>query len=119
MMTSSATSSLLPSVLSWHMPIVLENCPDHSPVLTADEKMLMKRYITTPIGALSRVSTSLLAQLKRFDQPFLDTVRLTSHTRQKVTPARRLLFERMMQAGVAFWAWPKEVWIEVIDIYPS
>jgi len=117
-MPSSAASSPLPSTLPWQMPIVLENYADRNPVLTVEEKELMNRYVTTPSGTLSNISTSLLAPLKRFDQPFLDTVRLTSHTRQKVTPARRLLFEHMMQTGRAFWAWPKDIWIEVIETYP-
>src|SRR5258708_29343061 len=119
MMLSSAASSPLSSVLTWHMPIVLENYPDHHPMLTAEEKKLMNRYLTTPIGTLSGISTSLLAPLKRFDQPFLDTVRLTNHTRQGITPARRLLFEHMIQTSRAFWAWPKDVWTEVIETYPS
>lgn len=119
MTTSNTASSSLPSVLAWRMPIMLANYPDRSPTLTVQEKALMDRYITTPIGALSRISTSLLAQLKRFDQPFLETVRLTNHTNQKVTPARRLLFQQMMQTGLAFWTWPKDVWIEVIETYPS
>ncbi len=119
MTTSNAASLSLPSVLAWRMPIMLENYPDRSPTLTVQETALMDRYVTTPIGALSRISTSLLAQLKRFDQPFLETVRLTNHTNQKVTPARRLLFQSMMQTGLAFWNWPKDVWIEVIETYPS
>jgi integrase len=119
MTASSAISSPLSLVPTWHMPVVLENYPDHSPMLTSEEKKLMERYILTPIGALSNVSTSLLTQLERFNQPFLDTVRLTNHTRQKVAPARRLLFEHMMQTGMAFWAWPKDIWIEVIEAYPS
>jgi hypothetical protein len=106
-------------VLPWRMPIMLENYPDRSPTLTVQEKALMDRYVTTPIGALSRISMGLLAQLKRFDRPFLETVRLTNHTNQKVTPARRLLFQRMIQTDLAFWAWPKDVWIEVIETYPS
>src|SRR5260370_40604058 len=101
------------------MLIMLENYPDRSQTLTVQETALMDRYVTTPIGALSRISTSLLAQLKRFDQPFLETVRLTNHTNQKVTPARRLLFQSMMQTGLAFWNWPKAGWIEVIEPYPS
>jgi integrase len=119
MTTSNTAASSLPAVLLWRMPIGLENYPDRSPTLTVQEKALMDRYVTTPIGALSRNSTSLLAQLQRFDRPFLETVRLTNHTNQKVTPARRLLFQHMMQTGLAFWAWPKDVWIEVIETYPS
>ena len=29
---------------TWHMPVVLENYPDRSPMLTAEEKALMKEY---------------------------------------------------------------------------
>jgi hypothetical protein len=119
MMLSSAASSPLPSILPWQMPIVLENYPDRNPALTADERQLMNTYLTTPAGTLSNISTSLLAPLQRFDQPFLDTVRLTNHTRQGISPARRLLFEHMLQVNRAFWAWPQEVWIEVVEAYPS
>src|SRR5260370_18552374 len=102
MTTSNAASLSLPSVLAWRMPIMLENYPDRSPTLTVQETALMDRYVTTPIGALSRISTSLLPQLKRFDQPFLETVRLTNHTIQKFTPHRLLLFQSMMRTGLAF-----------------
>src|SRR5260370_18033990 len=101
MTTSNAASLSLPSVLAWRMPIMLENYPDRSPTLTVQETALMDRYVTTPIGALSRISTSLLAQLKRFDQPFLETLRLTNHTNQKVTPARRLLFKSRIHTVLA------------------
>ncbi len=101
MTTSNTAASSLPAVLPWRMPIVLETYAERSPRLTAQEKALMDRYVTTPIGALSRIATNLLAQLQRFDRPFLETVRLTNHTNQKVTPARRLLFQRMMQTELA------------------
>jgi hypothetical protein len=119
MTASSAKSSPLSLAPAWQMPVVLANYRDHSSMLTAEEKELMERYIVTPTGALCNVSTSLLTQLERFNQPFLDTVRLTNQTRQKVAPARRLLFEHMMQTGMAFWAWPKDTWVEVIETYPS
>lgn len=118
-MPSSAASSPLPSTLPWQMPIALENYFDRNPVLTAEEKELMSRYLTTPSGTLSNISTSLLAPLKRFDQPFLDTVRLTNHTRTGIAPARRHLFRYMLQTSRAFWAWPQDVWIEMIEAYPS
>ena len=119
MTTARTISSPVSSAATWHMPVEPSNYPDRNPQLSAEEKALMKEYVTTPIGTLSNISKGLLTQLKRFEQPFLDTVRLTNHTRQGVAQARRLLFERMMQTDMAFWAWPKEVWIEVIETYPS
>jgi len=36
-----------------------------------------------------------------------------------VVAARRHLFTYMVQTGLAFWAWPKEIWVEVIQAGPG
>jgi hypothetical protein len=61
---------------------------------------------------------NVLHKLERFNRPFLDTVKLTPHNRQTVTAGRRHLFTHMVRTGTAFWAWSKQVWIEVIEAAP-
>jgi len=49
----------------------------------------------------------------------MDIVKLTSHMDTTVVAARRHLFTYMVQTGLAFWAWPKEIWVEVIQAGPG
>src|SRR5258708_40074184 len=56
-------------------------------------------------------------QLARFEQPYVDTVRLISNAKD-ISLGRRHLFTYMVRTGLAFWAWPKETWVEVIQTAP-
>jgi integrase len=100
---------------SWRMPIRLDHYPDRSPQLSAEEIALMQEYLTDNKRLESGKVRYLLNQLSRFEGPFLDTVRLSNQTRDKVASARRLLFQSMLHTHTAFWAWPKAIWIPLMD----
>jgi len=120
MMTTSAAAhqTVVPSRV-WQMPIEPETYPDRNPLLTDDEKALMEQYVSAPVRTLAgHRAKELLSKLKRFDARFLDVVRLTSHYKVAIANGRRHLFTHMLQTGRAFWVWPKEVWIEVIQNAP-
>jgi integrase len=102
------------------MPIIPESYPDRDPLLTEEEKALMSSYVERAgYGLPGPQIKVLLSKLSRFDQPYLDTVKLSRDTIVEVAPARRLLFRFMVQTGVAFWAWPEETWTEVIGAFSS
>src|SRR5260370_4383279 len=99
------------------MPIVPETYPGRNPRLTRKEKTLMKQYIEAA-GTLSGLHAKhFIDQLARFEQPYVDTVRLISNAKD-ISPGRRHLFTYMVRTGLAFWAWPKETWVEVIQTAP-
>ncbi len=104
----------------WQIPIHPEMYRDRHPNLTEEEKELMQQYATAPAffmtGGRAR---NVLHRLERFEAPFLDIVRLTSPMDTTVTAARRYLFTWMVQKEQAFWAWPKDVWVEVIQNAPG
>lgn len=104
------------SVAAWPMPIAAQTYPDRRPHLTSQEKELMEQYATARTGFMTGGrARNVLNQLARFDTPFLDTVRLRPHTDTAVAAGRRHLFGYMAQTGLAFWAWPKAVWVEAIE----
>ena len=80
----------------------------------------MEQYATAIAGFMTGGrARNVLNQLARFDTPFLDTVRLAPHTDTAVAAGRRYLFRYMAQTGLAFWAWPKAIWVEVIEAAPG
>lgn len=101
------------------MPIVPTTYPDREPRLRDEEKILIEQYVHAPVGSLTGLhAKSVIDQLARFNQPFIDTVRLGSNTRT-IAPGRRHLFTFMLQTELAFWAWPQETWLEVIRTAPQ
>jgi integrase len=114
------TSTARPSdllTIPWQMPIVPEAYRGRNPRLTRKEKTLIKQYLKAA-GTLSGLhAKKVLDQLARFDQPFVDTIRLVSSAKY-IAHARRHLFQYMLHTGLAFWAWPKEIWIEAIQTAP-
>jgi hypothetical protein len=116
MRNANASGLTLPSPSPWKMPIRPQTYPDRNSHLTQQEKALMEQYITVPVGPMTGGrARNILRQLVRFEAPFLDTVRLTPHIDTTLAAARRHLFTYMVQTEVAFWAWSKEIWIEVIE----
>jgi hypothetical protein len=80
----------------------------------------MEQYATAPAGFMTGGrARNVLAQLARFEAPFLDTAGLTSHRDTTLAAARRHLFTFMARTGMAFWVWPKEIWVEVIQTAPG
>src|SRR5258708_18120745 len=114
-MTNTSTarqSHLLTS--PWQMPIVPETYPGRNPRLTRKEKTLMKQYIEAA-GTLSGLHAKhFIDQLARFEQPYVDTVRLISNAKD-ISPDRRHLFTYPLRTGLAFWAWPKETRVEAVQ----
>ncbi len=114
--TSTARQSQL-LMTPWQMPIVPEAYPGRNPRLTRKEKTLMKQYLKAA-GTLSGLHAKhFIDQLARFEQPYVDTVRLISNAKD-ISLGRRHLFTYMVQTGLAFWAWSKETWVEVIQTAP-
>jgi hypothetical protein len=103
----------------WQMPICPKSYPDRHSALTEEEEVLIQRYLTASGSSLAYWTKSWLKQLARFERPFLDTVRLTTDTDRSLVAGRRHLFTYMLQTGKAFWAWPQEIWIEVIQSAPQ
>jgi integrase len=119
MMISSAIPKLSITFQQWQMPLRPECYPDRIPALSEEEKALMNEYLTAPGRSMSGIrAKNLLDQLARFDRPYLDTVRLSLHSEAAVAIGRRHLFQHMVQTGMAFWAWPQHIWIEVIQGAP-
>lgn len=117
MMNASSISQSRQFSQEWHMPIIPESYPDRRPKITHGEKRLMKQYVSAA-GTLSGLhAKSFIDRLARFEQPYVDTVRLISQSRN-LSIGRRHLFTFMIQTGLAFWAWPKEIWVEVIQTAP-
>jgi integrase len=119
MMNVRSTSQSKQFPQEWHMPIIPNSYPDRRPQITNEEKRLMEQYVSaagkTMTGGRAK---RIFDQLARFEQPYVDTVRLIAHTRN-LSIGRRHLFTFMIQTGLAFWAWPKEIWIEVIQTTPQ
>ena len=104
----------------WQMPIHPERYRDRHPNLTEEEKALMQQYATAPASFMTGGrARNVLHRLERFEAPFLDIVRLTSPMDTTVTAARRYLFSWMVEKEQAFWAWPQDVWVEVIQHAPG
>src|SRR5258708_8488142 len=117
---SNAPLQLSASAPLWSPPVLPATYPDRHPRLTDAEKPLMEQYATAPAEFMTgRRARNVLHQLARFDTPFMDIVKLTSHMDTTVVAARRHLFTHMVQTGLAFWAWPKEIWVEVIQAGPG
>ncbi len=118
MNTSTARQSDLLTA-PWQMPIVPETYPDRHPRLTDEEKILMEQYVSaagkTMTGGRAK---RIFAQLARFEQPYVDTVRLISQAKC-ICIGRRHLYTFMIRTGLAFWAWSKETWVEVIQTVPK
>src|SRR5260221_868873 len=119
MMNASFASQARQFTQEWHMPIIPENYPDRRPQITNEEKQLMEQYVSaagkTMTGGRAK---RIFDQLARFEQPYVDTVRLIAYTRN-LSLGRRHLFTFMIQTELAFWAWPKEIWMEVIQTTPK
>ncbi|HYU72976.1 MAG TPA: tyrosine-type recombinase/integrase [Ktedonobacteraceae bacterium] len=114
--TSAPSLPILPTT-PWQMPITPQAYPDRKSRLTDEEKALMEYYVNA-VGALSGLrAKNVIDQLARFEQPYADTVRLISHSRN-ISIGRRHLFAAMVRTGKAFWAWPKETWVEVVQTAP-
>jgi len=80
----------------------------------------MEQSATAPAAFMTGGrARNVLAQLARFEAPFLETAGLTSHMDTTLAAARRHLFTFMARTGTAFWAWPKEIWREVIQTAPG
>ncbi len=108
------------SASRWQMPIHPQTYPDRRPHLTHEEKALMEQYATAPAGFMTGGrARNVLHQLARFEAPFLDTAGLTPHMDTTLAAARRHLFTSMARTGMAFWAWPQEIWVEVIQTAPG
>ena len=117
---SNAPLQLSASAPWWSPPVLPATYPDRHPHLTDAEKTLMEQYATAPVEFMTGGrARNVLHQLARFETPFMDIVRLTSHMDTTVVAARRHLFTYMVQTGLAFWAWPKEIWVEVIQAGPG
>jgi hypothetical protein len=117
MTNASALSLPILPTTPWQMPITPQAYPDRKSRLTGEEKALMEYYVNA-VGALSGLrAKNVVDQLARFEQPYADTVRLISHSRNS-SIGRRHLFAAMVRTGKAFWAWPKETWVEVIQTAP-
>ena len=117
---SNAPLQLSASAPLWSPPVLPATYPDRHPRLTDAEKTLMEQYATAPAEFMTGGrARNALHQLARFDTPFMDIVKLTSHMDTTVVAARRHLFTYMVQTGLAFWAWPKEIWVEVIQAGPG
>jgi len=102
------------------MPIHPQTYLDRRPHLTDEEKALMEQYATAPAGFMTGGrARNVLHQLARFEAPFLDTAGLTPHMDTTLAAARRHLFTSMARTGLAFWAWPQEIWVEVIQTAPG
>src|SRR5581483_3290528 len=102
------------------MPIRPETYSDRHPTLTQEEKALMEQYAASPASFMTGGrARNVLHTLKRFETPFMDIVQLTSPMDTTVTAARRYLFTWMARTEYAFWAWPKEIWVEVIQNAPG
>jgi hypothetical protein len=84
------------------MPIQPETYLDRRPQLTDEEKALMEQYATAPVGFMTGGrARNVLAQLARFEAPFLDTAGLTPHMDTTLAAARRHLFTFMARTGMA------------------
>src|SRR6266581_1348 len=104
----------------WQMPISPEGYSGRHPHLAEEEKALMQQYAAAPASFMTGGrARNVLHRLERFEAPFMDIVGLTSPMDTTVTAARRYLFTWMVQTEYAFWAWPKEVWIEAIQNAPG
>jgi integrase len=102
------------------LPIHPDKYPDRHSQLTAEEKELMQQYATAPASFMTGGrARNLLHRLQRFEAPFMDVVGLTSPMDTTVTAARRYLFTWMVRTECAFWAWPKAIWVEVIESAPG
>lgn len=100
----------------WLMPIRPEMYLDGCPRLTDAERALLEAYVTTPPQGFEPMR--LLRRLPRFETPFRATVELTVTHEGQVATARRHLFRAMLDANLAFWAWPEDRWIATIDAAP-
>lgn len=86
----------------WSPPVLPATYPDRHPRLTDAEKTLMEQYATAPAEFMTGGrARNVLHQLARFDTPFMDIVKLTSHMDTTVVAARRHLFTYMVQTGLA------------------
>lgn len=115
MMERDATAADVAPV-PWVMPIRPEMYPDRCPHLTDEERALLDAYVTTPPRGFGPMH--LLRRLSRFEAPFRATVELTVTHEGQVATARRHLFQAMLDADLAFWAWPEERWITTISTAP-
>ena len=117
-MTNTSTAHQSPLLTApWHMPIVPETYPGRNPRLTRREKTLMKQYLKAAGTLTGLHAKRFIDQLARFEQPYVDTVRLISNAKD-ISRGRRHLFTYMVRTELAFWAWPKETWVEVIQTAP-
>ena len=120
MRNASPASPGAESASRWQMPIHPQTYRDRRPQLTDEEKALMEQYATAPAGFMTGGrARNVLHQLARFEAPFLETTGLTPHMDTTLAAARRHLFSSMARTGLAFWAWPQEIWVEVIQTAPG
>ena len=119
-MTNTSTAHQADLLTSpWQMPIVPQAYPDRDPRLTHEEKTLMEQYVSAAGRTMTGVRAKrIINRLARFEQPYVDTVRLISQAKG-ICVGRRHLFTYMARTGLAFWAWPKETWVEVIRTIPK
>ncbi len=119
MMKANPTPQGIKQGQRWRMPILPESYADRHPALTEEEKLFIHKYLTASRSYLAYWTKSWLEKLTRFETPFLDTVRLLSDSNYSLVAGRRHLFRYLIQTEKAFWAWPKETWIEVIQAAPQ
>lgn len=119
MMNPSTTRQSDLLTTPWQMPIVPETYPDRHPRLTDEEKLLMEQYVSAAGKTMSGGRAKrIFDHLTRFEQPYIDTVRLISQTKG-ICIGRRHLYTFMIRTGLAFWAWSQETWVEVIQTVPK
>ncbi len=103
MKTHSEPQEIKPIPL-WQMPILPVCDQDRQPLLTKEEKRLMREYVNPAGGHMVGWRTKkLLEQLMRFEIPFRDVMKPVHHSRQQLAVNRRHLFTSMIRTGRAFW----------------
>ena len=93
-MTNSSISRQSPMLPpAWCMPIVPETYPDREPRLTDEEKTLMEQYVSAAGRTMTGVrARRIIDRLTRFEQPYVDTVRLISpRVAQRAAPFSELV----------------------------
>ena len=68
------------------MPVQMESYPHRDPFVTDQEVALLTHYVTASPVIAGPKAKKVLDELHRFNQPFLDTTRLTVHSIQPLAP---------------------------------